>query len=82
MGPAIFVMAILGCGEGEASCQPVQIADTRFESREACLAATDGTLARFSNLDFPVILAECRAAGAPVAEGEQTWESLTRSSTR
>jgi hypothetical protein len=64
MGPALFVMAILGCGEGEAACQPVQIADTRYESREACLAATNNMLASYSNLDFPVVLAECRAASA------------------
>ncbi len=67
MGPALYVIAILGCGEGEAACQPVQTVEARYESREACLAATDGALARFSNLDFPVVVAECRAAGAAAA---------------
>ena len=64
MTPALYVIAILGCGEGEAPRQPVQIAEARYESREACLAATDGALARASNLDFPIVVAECRAAGA------------------
>ena len=68
MNPALYVIAILGCGEGEAPCQAVQIADTRYESREACLAATDAALARFSSLDFPIVVAECRAAGAGVTE--------------
>jgi hypothetical protein len=63
MNPALFVIAILGCGEGEAPCQPVQIVETRYESREACLAATDGALASV-NVDFPVVVAECRAEGA------------------
>jgi hypothetical protein len=64
MNPALYVIAILGCGEGEAPCQTVQTAETRFESREACLAATGQVLARFSNLEFPTVVAECRAEGA------------------
>ncbi len=63
MNPALYVIAILGCGEGEAPCQPVRIADTRYESREACLAATETALAGFSNLDFPIVVAECRSEG-------------------
>lgn len=64
MNPALYVIAILGCGEGEAPCQPVATAETRFESREACLAATEQTLARFATADFPIVVAECRADGA------------------
>jgi hypothetical protein len=64
MNPALYVIAILGCGEGEAPCQPVQVAEARFESRAACLAATEQTLARFTGLDFPIVVAECRAEGA------------------
>ena len=41
MSVALYVIAILGCGEGEAPCQPVEVADVRYESREACLAATE-----------------------------------------
>ena len=64
MNPALYVIAILGCGEGEAPCQPVTVADTRYESRAACLAATDAALARFTGLDFPIVVAECRTQGA------------------
>jgi hypothetical protein len=67
MGPALYVIAILGCGEGEAACQPVEIAATRYESRESCLAATESALARFGALDFPIVVAECRALGAAAA---------------
>ncbi|HYJ30955.1 MAG TPA: hypothetical protein VEW25_11505, partial [Allosphingosinicella sp.] len=62
--PALYAIAILGCGEGEAPCQPVQTVEARYESREACLAATEQALARFSNLEFPTVVAECRTAGA------------------
>ena len=64
MNPALYVIAILGCGEGEAPCQPVAIADARYESREACLAATERALAPFANGDYPIVVGECRAAGA------------------
>ena len=64
MNPALYVIAILGCGEGEAPCQPVEIVEARYQSREACLAASEGALARFTNLDFPIVVAECRAEGA------------------
>lgn len=64
MNPALYVIAILGCGEGEAPCQPIQLVEARYESRGACLAATEAALARFSGLDFPIVVARCRAEGA------------------
>ena len=69
MGPALYVMAVLGCGEGQAPCQQVEVLATRYESREACLAASDGALARLSGVDFPIVVAQCReeaAAAAPL----------------
>ncbi|MEA3017495.1 MAG: hypothetical protein QOI38_2217 [Sphingomonadales bacterium] len=67
MSPALYVIAILGCGEGDAPCQPVQTADARYESREACMAATESMLARFASLDFPVVVARCQEQGAAAA---------------
>lgn len=67
MDPVYYVIAVLGCGEGQAPCQPVEVADARFESREACLAATEAALGRVANLDFPIVVAECRAEGAAAA---------------
>jgi hypothetical protein len=32
MGPAFFVIAILGCGEGDAPCEQVRRLATRYES--------------------------------------------------
>ncbi|HEX8442896.1 MAG TPA: hypothetical protein VF631_04535 [Allosphingosinicella sp.] len=63
MGPAYFVLAILGCGEGEAACQQVAIVDTRFTSVEACQSASEDTLMRHSDADYPVVVAQCRQAG-------------------
>ena len=69
MNTALYVIAILGCGEGEAPCQPVATVDQRYESREACTAATEAALARFSDADFPIVVAQCRGeaeAGEPL----------------
>ncbi len=67
MGPATFLMAIMGCGEADAPCQQVQLAPARYESEASCLAASDAQLARHTDLDFAVVVAECRRAGAQVA---------------
>ena len=64
MGPGIFLIAIMGCGEGDAPCQPVRTLEARFESRAACTAATEAAVTRNSDVDFPVVVAQCVAAGA------------------
>ena len=68
MGPGFFVIAILGCADGSAGCAPVATLPTRYESREACAAATAPALAANADFDFPTLLAECRPAKAPAAE--------------
>lgn len=67
MSVAFYVIAILGCGEGNLPCEQVRVADIRFESREACQAATETQLSRFEDLQFPLVVAECRAHGAAPA---------------
>lgn len=64
MGPAIFIIAIMGCGEGDAPCQQVRTLEARYESQAACTAATEAALTRNTDIDFPVVAAECVAAGA------------------
>jgi hypothetical protein len=68
MGPAIYVMAILGCGEASDVCEPVALAPVRYESVDACNAATAAMIERHSDALYPVVVAECRAAGTPVAK--------------
>ena len=66
MGPATaFIIAILGCGEGDAPCQQVKTLETRYESQAACSEATDAALTSQSDADFPVVVAQCVAAGSP-----------------
>ena len=62
MGPAYFVLAILGCGEGETVCQQVATAPTQFSTVEACQSASEDTLMRHTDADYPVVVAQCRPA--------------------
>ena len=64
MGPGTFLIAILGCGEGEAPCQQVRMLETRYESQATCAAASDAVLLRNSDVDYPVIVARCVRDGA------------------
>jgi hypothetical protein len=68
MGPAFYVMAILGCGEADAPCQQVGMAEARYESLEACNAATAQAVMSNVNLAFPVVAAQCRRADGGLAE--------------
>ena len=62
MEPVLFVMAILGCGEGNGPCREIAMAAPRYRSEAACLAATESELARQDAL-YPTLVAECRRAG-------------------
>ena len=67
MGPAFYIMAILGCGEADAACEPVATVAQRYQSEAECNAATEAELARRSDVLFPVVVAQCRAANQPAA---------------
>jgi hypothetical protein len=68
MGPALFVIAILGCGEAEAPCRQVATADAVYATRAACTAATPAAIEAHIDAAYPVVVAECRQAGQAVAE--------------
>lgn len=68
MGPGFYLIAILGCADGSAACTPVATMPTRYQSRDACVAATASALAANSDFDFPTLLAECRPGKAPSAD--------------
>jgi hypothetical protein len=63
MAPLIYVIAIMGCGEGDQACREVQVAAPRFATQAACAAATADILARYTDLDYPSVVAQCRRDG-------------------
>jgi hypothetical protein len=64
MGPLGYVIAILGCSDGAASCQTVATLAPRYETAAQCAAARNGALDANSDLDFPILIAQCRASPA------------------
>lgn len=63
MEPVYFVLAIMGCGDGQAQCQEMRTEAVRYESAAQCRAALPTALARHTDLDFPVVSGACRANG-------------------
>lgn len=70
MGPGYFVIAILGCADGSASCTPVATIPTHYATAGACSASTSAVLADNSDFDFPTLVAECRAVTAPTVASQ------------
>jgi hypothetical protein len=62
MQSLLYVIAIMGCGEGDAPCREVQVAPPRFASEAACTAATATVLERYVELSYPSVVAQCRPA--------------------
>ena len=82
MGPGYFVIAILGCADGSASCTPVATIPTRYASEAQCAAATEQALLRNSGFDFPTLAAECRAVKAPAAAERRQARPVAASARR
>lgn len=71
MGPAYYVIAILGCSDGAMECARVATVPARYESEAACSAATMPALAARTDFDFPTLMAECQAVTLPVANSSE-----------
>jgi hypothetical protein len=65
MGPGLFIIAIMGCGEGDLPCEQVRTLEARYESQAECTAATEAAATQNSDVDYPVVVAQCVAAGSP-----------------
>lgn len=79
MEPLFYVMAIMGCTDGTATCADARIEPVQYRSVQACQAAMPAALMRNSDLEFPEISAACRAtrqrsgiAGRQAAKGRTT----------
>jgi hypothetical protein len=70
MGPAFYIMAILGCGDAQATCRDVRTLAIHYPTADACAMATGTKLQENSDIDFPVVMAECRQGGTRLASAE------------
>lgn len=81
MGPAYFVIAILGCADGGSSCTPVATLQTRYETQAQCTAAIPAALEANTDFDYPSLLARCRRGSVATslhADRERTAPNDTR----
>lgn len=71
MGPAYFVIAILGCADGGGACTPVATLRTHYSTQDRCIAATPGALIENDGFDFPTLVARCRKGETKSADVQQ-----------
>lgn len=67
MGPAFYIMAILGCGEADTACEQVGVTNAQYQSVEDCNRATEDALMRHADAAYPVVVAQCQRADSPIA---------------
>ncbi|QLC25706.1 hypothetical protein HFP57_12215 [Parasphingopyxis algicola] len=72
MGPAYYVLAIMGCGDGATMCEQVAREATLYRSETACLAETEEVLIRESDRPYPLLMAECQRIAPQIAS---FWEN-------
>lgn len=84
MQSLLFVIAIMGCGEGDAPCREVRVAAPHFASEAACTAATPSVLERYVDLSYPSVVAQCRPArgGATLLRGRDVLRPEPRAAPR
>ncbi len=70
MEPLFYVMAIMGCGDGNVQCSEARVVPVQYQSMAECRAALPTQLAKNTDIDFPMIGAQCRTSGAQVAKAD------------
>ena len=78
MGPATFVIAILGCADGGTACTPVATIPTEYTTQAQCTAATGAALLENSNFDYPTLMARCRIEDRKAASSDKDSLKLRR----
>jgi hypothetical protein len=76
MGPGYFILAILGCGEGDAACRQVAVTPRTYASEQACMSATGSAVASYQDIAYPVVVAQCRRAKSTISQELRPGEVL------
>ena len=83
MKAAFIVMSILGCDDSGANCLPVASVEQEWRTIAACDAASELHLAKYVNVNYPMVVAVCQTAGTTaLADSEEDaagFESASRS---
>jgi hypothetical protein len=62
MKAAFIVMSILGCDDAGATCTPIAQVEQQWQTIAACDAASEAQLARYTNVNHPMVVAVCQTA--------------------
>lgn len=68
MGPAFFVLALLGCDDSALMCREARVLDMHYISAAECMASMQTELSANSDLAYPVIMGRCEPASPQMAE--------------
>lgn len=68
MEPVLFVMAIMGCGDGSTACAEARVHPASYTSIQSCLADMPNALSRHTDLQFPELGAACRRNAPQMAD--------------
>ena len=68
MGSVFYVIAIMGCSDGQAQCAEARVESARYQNAAQCQAAMPKALLRNTDLDFPTIMGACRQIGTSMAD--------------
>ena len=63
MQPVFFLVAIMGCGDGDVACRDARVLPARYATAAQCRAALPQRLMENTDLSFPSLQADCRASG-------------------
>lgn len=77
MGPAYFVMAVLGCGDAGAMCVDVRDTGRVYRSQIECAAATEAALNDAMDVSYPEVAVQCRAISAQNVAARMAAGTLT-----
>lgn len=70
MEPLFFVMAIMGCSDGNTACAEALVETAHYATLQQCRAAMPAALMRNTDVDYPVVAANCRTNGQYIAQGK------------
>ena len=70
MEPLFYVMAIMGCADGNVQCTEARIVPAHYQTMAQCRAALPDQLARNTDVPYPMIGDACRSAGTQIATAE------------
>jgi hypothetical protein len=72
MDPILFVVAIMGCGDGQTGCTEARTVRAAYETVAECQLALPTVLAANTDIPYPEITATCRRDRPQYAKTDAT----------